>query len=428
MKRRNYNKLVLWKEKKQRLPLILRGARQTGKTFLIREFGKSFSQFHEFNFQKNSELQEIFRPHKDTKKILELLQIHSGKKIDLKNDLIFFDEIQDCPEALNSLKFFAEDYPLIYLIAAGSLLGIYLSSHSFPVGKVEFLNIYPLSFDEFLTARKKEDLVNLILKDPLSTDVNSFHQILKSELKLYFITGGMPRLVQEFIDSGDMMEVRKLQEDLLDTYKADFVKYSGPVDALKILSVFENIPKQLAKDNRKFQFKSLKSGGRYKEFSSAIDWLVNAGLVFKVPILSHAEIPLKALVDENIFKLYFFDIGLLGALVELPISVFSVEENIFKTFKGAFTENYFIQEFTAHREESLYCWQGKTAEVDFLFGREMEFFPVEVKSGESGKLKSLKVFSEKYHCKTKTRCSLFPLEIRAEGELRSIPLYLAGRV
>ncbi len=423
---RNLNEeLNKWSQGNHRLPLIIKGARQVGKTHLIREFSKNFPNFHEFNFQKSNILCEGFSRTNDPKKLIEYLEVVSEKKINLSSDLIFFDEIQDCPQALNSLKYFAEEFPKIYLIAAGSLLGIYLSSHSFPVGKVSFLNLFPLSFFEFLKAIGKEKLSEKSSLQP--EDNNLYHEELSQELNKYMILGGLPQVVKTFIESKDFVQAREIQVNLLTSYKADFSKYSGPVDALKILTVFENIPKQLAKENRKFQFNFLKKGSRYNEFAGAIDWLTRAGLSYKIPIIHHAEIPLKAQTIENNFKLYFFDIGLLGALADLPLSVYFQKSDLFKTFKGASTENFFLQEFRAHRKEDLYCWQGKTSEVDFLYTtQDMQLMPIEVKSGESGKLKSLSFFQQKYNCKWKSRVSAHPLEIREDTQLKSLPLYLSS--
>jgi len=418
--------LSTWKNKQPRMPLLLKGARQVGKTFLIREFGKQFPHFHEINFQKNPELKEIFKTTNDPLKIKEYLEIFFNTKIHLESDLIFFDEIQDCPEALNSLKFFSENLPHSFIVGAGSLLGIYLSTHTFPVGKVEFLDLHPLSFCEFLEAHHKNNLADLT--KTLTPQINVFHQTLVDEMKKFMIIGGMPKVVSTFIETESYQEARLVQEHLLLSYKSDFSKYSGPVDALKILSVFDNIPKQLAKDNKKFQFNLLQKGARYAQFQSAIDWLKSAGLCYKVPILTHAEIPLKVYIEENAFKIYFFDTGLLGALSDLPVSTFLNPSDLFKTFKGAFSENFFLQEFYSQRKENLYSWQSNTAEVDFLYANENELCPIEVKSGESGRLKSLGVFCDKYHVKWRRKCTLLPLEIREDTHIKNLPLYLSALI
>lgn len=426
-KRTVYNHLINWKNERSRLPLIIRGARQVGKTSLIMSFGEDFPDIHVFNFQKSPDLKNGFIKTNEPQKILQYLEVISSKKIDIEHDLIFFDEIQDCPQALNSLKFFAEELPSAYIIAAGSLLGIHLSEHPFPVGKVKFQHMFPLSFFEFLSAIGKPQLANILLE--INSDNNNLHEEFIEHLRLYFALGGMPKVITTYLENYDLNKARELQEDLLISYRADFSKYSGPADAVKILSVFENIPKQLSKDNRKFRFNLLKQGARYPQFASSIDWLINAGICLKLPILNHIEIPLKPLIDDNTFKLYFFDIGLLGALSGLPIASFLRESNLFKTFKGAFVENYFFQEFKANRKEDLYCWQGKASEVDFLYlSNNSELVPIEVKAGESGKLKSLQAFASKYKCDWKTRCSMHKIEIRSDTKLRSIPLHYAGLV
>lgn len=422
-----YPQILKWKQKSKRQPLIVRGARQVGKTSLIVEFGKTFPQCHVFNFQKTARLREGFKNIQDSSRILQFLEVISEKKIDPRKDLIFFDEIQDCPEALNGLKFISEDHPDWYVIAAGSLLGIYLSSNSFPVGKVQFLNMYPLSFSEFLRAKGRPKLAEILSE--LKLENNIFHEELEHELRLYLSIGGLPKVVAEYLESQSLREARQIQEDLLLTYRGDFAKYSGPADALKILKIFENIPAQLAKENHRFQFNLLATGARYSQFQSSVDWLISAGLCLKLPVIEHAEIPLKPWCKENMFKLYFFDVGLLGALSDLPMGAFMKEHDLFKTFKGAFIENFFYQEFRSQRKEELYCWTGRNSEVDFLFTDEnMNLVPIEVKSGRSGKLKSLQVFSEKYDVKIKTRCSSQKIDLRPDEGFRNIPLMYAHLV
>ena len=429
MNRTKFTDLKKWRVKRSRKPLIIQGARQVGKSFLVRAFAKEFQLFHEFNFQKSPQLHQIFKETKDPKKIIQSLEIFSEKKINLENDLIFFDEIQDCADALNSLKFFCEDTPGIFLIAAGSLLGIHLNQGSFPVGKVEFLELYPMTFKEYLEAKNKKMLLE---------DLNAFnerknfsagvHELLLEELRQYYLVGGMPESILTLLETNDLNKVRAKQEELLKTYKADFSKYSGAANALQLLTVFENIPRQLAKDNRKFHFNFLKPGSRYSMFRTSIDWLTSVGLAIKIPIIHHTEIPLKMHVEENQFKLYFFDVGLLAALAELPLNSFLVQSDFFKTFKGAFVENFFVQEFIASNMKSLYCWQGKASEVDFLYEKDALLCPIEVKSGESGKLKSLHFFSEKYPVKIKTRVSIKPFELNESARFQNIPLYLSSEV
>ncbi len=423
-----YQEILRWKHKKSRKPLILKGARQVGKTFLIIQFGKKeFQKMHVFNFQKDPKIHSLFQETKDPKKIIRLLSDYSGSPINVKTDFIFFDEIQDCPEALTSLKFFSEDMPECYLIAAGSLLGLFLKESSFPVGKVEFIELYPLNYQEFLLAKGKQHLITYLenYKDGIPT---AMHELLIEELKSYFIVGGVPEVVKTYLKTLDLKKTRQKQLEILTTYKADFSKYSGPTNAVHILSVFESIPAQLAKDNKKFSFKTLESGGRYSKYRLAIDWLVGAGLAFKIPIIDHIELPLKAFVKDAAFKLYFFDVGILGALSELPTNVFVLTDNeVFKTFKGAFAENFFLQEFVSNNDSSLYCWQGAQSEVEFVFYNEEGLFPIEVKSGLSGKLKSLNIFAEKYKATVRIRANMQNFTEDSKTKFRNIPLYLAGR-
>jgi predicted AAA+ superfamily ATPase len=411
----------------------MKGARQIGKTYLIREFAKSYPVLHEFNFQQTPQLKSIFVKSLAPEKILFELEQVSGRKININHELLFFDEIQDCPEALTSLKYFCEWNQQGHVIAAGSLLGIYLNETSFPVGKVDFLEHFPLSFEEFLlalesydeksTSRKYSDYLGSAQELALPV-----HQELIDLLKIYYIIGGMPEVLITYLTTKDLHLVREKQLTLLNTYRADFAKHSGAANALHINSIFENIPAQLAKENKKFQMKMVKISDSYDRLRPAIEWLKGAGLVYKIPIIEHAETPLKIHQKENCFKLYFFDVGLLAALAELPINSFIVQDQLFTTFKGSFSENFFLQEFRAGRKESLYCWSSRTSEVEFVWQSEQGLFPIEVKSGMSGKLKSMNVFTAKYHPRYRTKVSLLPLQIREKEQFRNFPLYFAVHV
>lgn len=437
MYRIQMNSLIAWRNRHYRKPLVLKGVRQCGKSYLVNEFGKSFPAVHIFNFQKDKNLSALFSSNIGAKSILEKLANYGQKRINIETDLIFFDEIQEVPAALNSLKYFNEELGNCYIIAAGSLLGVYLCNESFPVGKVEFLELYPMNFYEFLLANNKEYLweeaVSAIDSNSNQNIPNSnktietlTYKLLIEEMQKYFIVGGQPEIVKIFIETQDLMMVRRRQEELLNAYRADFAKHSGKAEAMHILSVFENIPQQLAKDNRKFKFNLLKSGSRYDRFKNAIDWLIGAGMAYKIPIIEHGEIPLKIHVQENIFKLYFFDVGLLATLSELPTNSFSQPDDLFKTFKGAFSENFFLQEFRANRSESLYCWQGKTSEVGFVYHNNEGLFPIEIKSGHSGHMNSLNIFCEKYTPKWRTRVSLRNFEENTKSSFRNFPLFLSS--
>jgi predicted AAA+ superfamily ATPase len=423
--RHRLSDLRAWQRQKSRLPLLIRGARQVGKTALVREWARQdFPRIHEFNFQKNKSLCPIFSSIQSAAQLIRNLEIISESSIDPRIDLIFLDEIQDCPEALNALKYIAEELPNTNFVAAGSLLGVYLSNSAFPVGKVEFLDLFPMDYHEFLLAIGKDQLAALLMGVDKSATI-AFHDEFCRYLREFYVVGGLPAVVKIYRDSQSLAEMRKMQDLLLQSYRGDFAKYSGPIDALRILSVFEGIPKQLAKDNRKFQFNVLQPGARYSNFANAVQWLVSAGLCYKIPILEHVEIPLKVHVRENIFKIYFFDIGLLGALAELPISAFLDSSALFTTFKGAFSENVVLNEYLAHHGHSVYSWQGKTSEVDFLLQKEGSILPIEVKSGLSGKLKSLQFFSQKYKVAHKVRCSLLPYQDNPTAQFRNYPIYLA---
>lgn len=287
--------------------------------------------------------------------------------------------------------------------------------------------MYPLNFSEFLKAKGRAQLAEGLMQlDPKN---NIYHGEMEAELRLYLSVGGLPKVVSEYLENEDFQQARLIQDELLLAYRGDFAKYAGPADAVKILKIFENIPAQLAKENHRFQFNLLGSGARYAQFQTSVDWLTSAGLCLKLPIIENAEIPLKPWVKENHFKLYFFDIGLLGALSDLPMGAFIAEPDLFKTFKGAFVENYFYQEFRSARKEELYCWVGRNSEVDFLYTDDsMNLIPVEVKSGSSGKLKSLQVFSERYKVKMKTQCSIREIEFRPDSQFRNVPLMYASLV
>lgn len=414
-----------WKQKKSRLPLLIRGARQVGKTELVHEWARcDFAKLHEFNFQKNKSLAPLFRSIQSASQLIKSLEVFSESPIDLNKDLIFFDEIQDCPDALNSFKYIAEELPNSYFVGAGSLLGVYLSSSSFPVGKIEFLNLFPMDFYEFLQAIGRSQLAEILNSNDLNK-INPFHEEYCRLLREFYVVGGLPAVVKVYKESQSFAETRKMQDLLLQTYRGDFSKYSGPTEAMRILRTFESIPKQLAKDNRKFQFNLIHPGARYSEFANSIQWLISAGLCYKIPILENIEIPLKIHAQENMFKVYFFDVGLLGALAELPISAFISNNDLFSTFKGAFSENVFLSEYLAHHQESIYSWQGKMAEIDFLLQADRTLLPIEVKSGTSGKLKSLNQFSQKFNVPLKIRCSLLPFEDNAQAQFKNYPLYLS---
>ena len=432
MKRTLYEKLIKWKNSSDRKPLILKGARQTGKTYLLSKFCKrEFNNFHYLNFQKNRELSEIFDGSLSPHVILELLEFILGTTIEIEKDIVFFDEIQDCPKALTSLKYFCEDMPRLALVCAGSLLGVVHSDSAFPVGKVSFLNLYPMSFEEFLIAIGDTKSLSYIDKLTINDLIPSIvHNHLMTILKEYLVVGGMPEVVSLYIQnretkSSGFEKVREKQNELITSYLGDFSKYSEKVRSTEIVSVIESIPAQLAMDNKKFVSSQVKSGGRFSQLRSSIDWLTGAGLVIKVKIVNSGELPFAAFTKENRFKLYLFDVGLLGALGNLSPKTIYLQNNLFATFKGAFCENFVAQEFLYTDPRPLFSWANNTSEIEFMKEWNGAVYPIEVKAGLSGKLKSLNVFSQKYNSPYRTRISGRNFEIKDEVKMHSYPLYMA---
>lgn len=425
--------LIQWKNAPARKPLVLRGARQTGKSHALMAFGEdNFAACHCLNFQENPELASLFEGALSPEGIIEALEFFLDTSINVQTDLIIFDEIQDCPRALTSVKYFCEKMPELALCCAGSLLGVIHTESSFPVGKVTFLDLYPLSFAEFLRAIDEERSFKFIQNlDQQSQISELIHERLLGFLKEYLIVGGLPEIVDIYRQYRSERRkafdlARSRQQDLLSAYSQDFAKYANGIRSDRILAVFSSIPAQLAKENKKFVSSTVVSGGRYSNLQSAIDWLEGAGLVIKVPIANTGELPFSAFTQENRFKLYFFDTGLLGALAQLSATALYIEADLFATFKGAFCENFVAQELTQTKGKVLYSWMSNTAEIEFMLEVDGQVLPIEVKSGKSGKLKSLNVFAQKYSSPYRTRFSARNFEINHEADMHSYPLYLSG--
>jgi predicted AAA+ superfamily ATPase len=434
VKRTIYAKLIQWKNASGRKPLILKGARQTGKTYSLKEFcQKEFSRLHYVNFQRNKSACRIFSGSLSPAHILESLEFHLDTRIDRKEDVVFFDEIQDCPRALTSLKYFNEDMDELAVVCAGSLLGVTRIDEPFPVGKVTFLNLFPMSFEEFLAAvddRKSCDFLDGLRFPDTIPEV--IHSHLTDKLKEYFVVGGLPEVVKTYSSNQKnkheaFLQAREKQEALLTAYMSDFSKYSGKVNANDISNIFQSIPAQLARENKKFKASEALPGGRFDRLKSPIDWLVSAGLLIQVRVANSGEIPFAAFTKDNRFKLYIFDIGILGALAKIPLVSIYLKSNLFSTFRGAFCENYVAQEFTYAGSGQLYSWMSNTAEVEFLREVEGEVYPIEVKAGHSGKLKSLNVFARKYKTGYRIRISARNLEFNEQAGMHSYPLYLAHK-
>lgn len=422
MKRSLYKSLVHWKNAPNRKPLILQGARQVGKTWLMKEFGKNeFEQVVYLNFESSERLKSLFLLDFDIKRILSIIEIEANHKIQQNKTLLIFDEIQEADKGLTALKYFCEQAPEYYIIAAGSLLGVSLQkSTSFPVGKVDFLRMYPLSFFEFL-----ENVDQSMLKEHLEAQnwsvIEVFHEKLVELLRLYYFIGGMPEAVNCYIQQGDLNEVRAIQEKILIGYENDFAKYA-PIEIVpKIRLVWHTLISQLAKENRKFIYGQIKKGARAKDFETAINWLSDAGMVLKVSLVEKPIVPLNAYTDLDVFKLFLLDIGLLNALAKIDQKILLEKNNILIEFKGALTEQFVAQQLKTNHE--LYYWTATnaTAEIDFLIQSQNGIIPIEVKAEENLKSKSLKVFVQKYKPDTAIRASMSPF--RAQDWMTNIPLY-----
>lgn len=422
MERYALNNLITWKESKNRKPLILHGARQVGKTWLMQEFGKNyFKQTIYINFDNNKELENIFKDNINVKNILAALEIISNKKITPDDTLIIFDEIQEVPNALKSLKYFYEESPEYYIICAGSLLGLSIhSGSSFPVGKVDFLNIYPLTFTEFLDAYSKEKLREII-ENKNTALLHTFKDELKKLLKIYLYIGGMPEVVQSFINNNDYDEARKLQNNILLSYELDFAKHAPLSEVPRIREIWKSIPSQLAKENKKFIYGIIKEGARAKEYEKAIMWLCDAGLIYTVHNINTPDIPLSAYKDLKAFKIYLLDIGLLGAMAELDKKVL-LNDDIFIRFKGIYTEQYVLEQLILKYKHLYYYTNNRnSAEIEFLIEYDSHVIPVEVKAGVNLKAKSLKTYIDKYKPAKAVRFSL--ADYKNIDNLADIPLY-----
>ncbi len=427
MKRTLYKKLLEWKLSPERKPLIIKGARQVGKTYLLQEFGSN--EFHNtfyLNFEKDKNLEKIFSYDLNPKRIVNEIAHHFKKKANLEKDLFIFDEIQACPNALTSLKYFCEELASAYVVCAGSLLGVYLSPVSYPVGKVDHLNMYPMSFVEFLEALGDEELANNM------TNISDYiHDYLWEKLKCYFVVGGLPEVVARYVRNQENIflafeKVRQKQKDLIEDYYADIAKHSGKVNAMHIRRVYESVPEQLAATQdgsaKKYKFRdSIPGIDRYNKLADAIDWLENAGLILKISIVSESKIPLRAHKKENSFKLVLFDVGILGAMCELEPKTILAQD--YGSYKGYFAENYVAQTFTYKDSQDLYCWEGKTSEVEFIRQIQGSLIPYEVKSGWVTQSKSLKIYNEKYHPNYRVIISAKKLMIDDVHHIHFYPLY-----
>lgn len=425
MERSAYNKLTDWKKNKNRKPLIVQGARQVGKTYLIRAFGeKEYSNFISLNFEQDKRLYSLFEKSLSPETIIENISLYLGKQIIPEDTLLFFDEIQTAPSALTSLKYFCEEAPEFHIIAAGSLLGVSVGKgNSFPVGKVNFMNLYPMSFIEFLKASGEnlleKKLANIRYASSLPEIV---HGKLTDLLKMYLYLGGMPEVIANYLENKNIEMVRSLQKEILQAYQKDFSKYTTKRQAIKTMEFWNSIPGQLAKENKKFKYAEIRKGARSAMFEQTTEWLRGAGLINLVYNLTTPKKPLSAYTDYSKFKVYLHDVGLLGAMLNITSDLIIEPDQLFKEFNGAFIENFVAQELLYYGQENEYYWTSRgEAEVDFIIESDKNIYPVEVKSGTNRNLKSLRSYANKYHPEKIIRLS--PRNFIQSEDFINIPLY-----
>ena len=423
MKRFITDKLIDWKKSNDRKPLILKGARQVGKTFILKEFGeKNYENVAYFNFDHDEGLADLFLNTKNPQRIIEQLSLANGKKINPQSTLIIFDEIQECPNALNSLKYFCEETPEYHVVCAGSLLGIRLSKTSFPVGKVDFLNLYPMTFSEFLIADNSENLVEVMKQ---TKDIKQIPKIFESKLieklKIYYIVGGMPEVVYSWVNDKDIEKVNKIQRNILDSYENDFSKHTDILEANKISLIWNGIPSQLAKENKKFVYQVVKEGARAREYENALNWLNDANLISKCYLVNKCAFPLKAYNDLSAFKIYMNDVGLLRRMSNLDSRIILEGNKLFEEFKGAFTENYVASTLHYLLDESPNYFTFDRNEIDFVIQKNNRIIPIEVKSDKSTNNNSLTKYNSKNDNEISFRFSLNNLS--KDGKVINIPLY-----
>ncbi len=425
MKRSAYKHLLSWEKNPGRKPLVLQGARQVGKTYLVEEFGKTeYENYVYLNFEQDVNLQTLFDESLNPEVIINNIGLFIGKKIKADNTLIFFDEIQVAPKVLTSLKYFYEQAPDYHIVAAGSLLGVSIGKESsFPVGKVNFLTLHPMSFSEYLIAMNEEllseKLAYIEIPEPLP---EAIHNKLLGLLKMYLYLGGMPEVLQNYINNRDIESARGIQKDILEAYRRDFSKYTPKTQAIKTSEVWNSIPRQLAKENKKFKYSEVKKNARASMFETTIEWLHKAGLINLIYNVSIPKLPLSAYGEYSKYKIYFNDVGLLAAELNISSKLIIEPNSLFSEFNGAFIENFVAQELKILGYDPLFYWTSKSdAEVDFILEKNNEVFPVEVKSGLSRNTKSLRSYADKYKPGKIFRVS--PRNLIQSDDFINIPLY-----
>ena len=423
MKRFITKKLIEWKNSKERKPLIIKGARQVGKTYILKKFGiENYENIAYFNFDHDTGLASLFLNTKDPKRIIEQLSLVNGTKIMPKKTLIIFDEIQECPNALNSLKYFCEEANEYHVACAGSLLGIRLSKTSFPVGKVDFLNLYPMTFSEFLIADGKENLVEFMSNVKEIKEIPKiFEDALIESLKTYYIIGGMPEAVSSWVNEKDISKVNTIQNNILSSYENDFAKHTDTNEANKISLIWNGVPSQLARENKKFVYQLVKEGARAREYENALNWLNDANLITKCYAVNKCDFPLKAYYDLSAYKIYMSDVGLLRRMANLDSRIILEGNKLFEEFKGAFTENYVANVLNYIQEYAPNYYVFDRNEVDFVIQKNNKIIPIEVKSNKSSNHNSLTKYNAKNNNEISFRFSLNNLV--QDGKIINVPLY-----
>lgn len=424
MQRFILKKLIEWKESKYRKPLILKGARQVGKTYILKQFGEeNYEGVAYFNFDHDEDLYNLFENTKDPKRILEQLAFIYGKAIMPEKTLIIFDEIQECPNALNSLKYFYEEANEYHIACAGSLLGIRLSHTSFPVGKVEFLNMYPMTFSEFLLADNAQNLVEYMQSiEKIEAIPDIFFNQLEEKLKAYYIIGGMPEAVNAWVNEKNMEIVNNIQENILLSYVSDFSKHTQESEANKISLIWNSILSQLAKENKKFLYQTIKEGARAREYEGALNWLNDANLIYKIYNLTKTDFPLKAYNDLSAFKIYMNDVGLLRKMAGLDSRIVVEGYRLFEEFKGAFTENYVLNMLNTTLDNTPNYFTFDRNEIDFVIQNKNRIIPIEVKANKSTNNTSLTKYNEKFNNELSIRFSM--KNLARDGKIINIPLFM----
>ena len=429
MYRDKMNELKKWKNSTTRKPLIIRGARQVGKTWLMKEFGKQcYKKCAYINFDDNSRMDKLFEEDFDLDKIIQGLKIESNVNIEPENTLIILDEIQETPKALKALKYFYENANQYHIVSAGSLLGVAIhEGTSFPVGKVDFLDLAPLSFFEFLEALGEDNLLQLLKKNDFDM-ISVFSSKLKELLKLYYYVGGMPEAVNSYAQNKDLKEVRKIQKRLLEAYEQDFSKHAPSNIVPRIIQLWNNIPTQLAKENKKFIYCLVREGARAREYEIALSWLIDCGLVYQINRVTTSKVPLSAYQDFNAFKLYLLDVGLLSAMSGIDAKTLLEGNDVFEEFKGSLTEQYVLCQLKECTDLDVFYWSSDTgiSELDFITQIGKDNVPIEVKASENLQAKSLKSFVQKYETKFNVRTSMS--DYRNDDWITNIPLYCIANI